>query len=88
MLDRQSDKSFGGVFGPPVRTSFVKEWKKVSFSVEGVKTSGNCSASRDYISWNRETLQLAARQCYQIAREAGSSNDRESLPEQANAPDQ
>ena len=32
--------------------------------------------------------QLATRQCYQIAREAGPSNDRELLPEQANAPDQ
>ena len=30
--------------------------------------------------------QLAARQCYQIAREAGSNNDREPPPEQANAP--
>ncbi|XP_034708996.1 uncharacterized protein LOC117932064 [Vitis riparia] len=30
--------------------------------------------------------QLAARQCYQISRDARSSNDREPLPEQANAP--
>ena len=32
--------------------------------------------------------QLAARQCYQIAREAGSSGDCKPSPEQANAPDQ
>ena len=32
--------------------------------------------------------QLAARQCYQIAWEVGPSNDHDSLPEQANAPDQ
>ena len=32
--------------------------------------------------------QLAARQCYQIAREAGPNKDREPLLEPANAPDQ
>ena len=32
--------------------------------------------------------QLAAHQCYQIAQEVGPNNDRESLPEQENAPDQ
>ena len=32
--------------------------------------------------------QLAARQCYQIAREVVSCNDREPFPEPANAPDQ
>ena len=32
--------------------------------------------------------QLAARQCYEIAREVGPSNDRESPLEQVNTPDQ
>lgn len=32
--------------------------------------------------------QLAARQCYQVARETGSSNDRESPPKQADQPNQ
>lgn len=32
--------------------------------------------------------QLAARQCYQIAREAGPSSDYEPLPEETNQPNQ
>ena len=46
MLDRQTNKSFGGVSEPPIQTSFAEQRKEASFSVEEASTLGSYSYSR------------------------------------------
>ncbi|KAL6319874.1 hypothetical protein AAG906_036944 [Vitis piasezkii] len=49
MLDRQTNKGFEGVSGPPIRTSFARQRKEASFSVEEASTSGNYSDSIAFV---------------------------------------